>query len=395
MHASRMHTGALLVKSATAPAAPPVESAPAGMLSCRRFSLQGGIVAIIHVPGGDGRTSARVCAAALAAVLAAVPAVPAAQDSEAEYATEMRAGDTALARRQFEPALKAFKRANALKNKKSLEALHGMARAFHGLGAFKNAVEACDDALKLAGEDLTAQARIRNQRGLSLFSWATKSDDKRLKDAEADFRAVLTLDPSQTVARYNLGVVLMKQARDDEGRVELEAYLADAGKTPESEAARRFIDNPRRAREPFAPDFSVTTRDGEYLSLDELKGKVVLLDFWATWCPPCVAATPGLVRLHNKYKDRPFALIGVSLDRDQRAWADYIDEHQMAWPQYLDKGQVARAFAVQPIPTYILIDHEGVIRGTRTGYSSTTDAWLDGEVRKLLKAVEESAGARR
>lgn len=92
----------------------------------------------------------------------------------------MRGGETALTRRLFEPALKSFKRAHSLKDKKSLEALHGMARAYHGLGAFKNAVETCDDALKLAGEDQTWQARLRNQRGLSLFSWATKSDDKRL-----------------------------------------------------------------------------------------------------------------------------------------------------------------------------------------------------------------------
>lgn len=105
-----------------------------------------------------------------------------------------------------------------------------------------------------------------------------------------------------------------------------------------------------------------------------------------------MAATPGLVRLHNKYRNRPFTIVGISLDRDRQAWADYIDNEKMDWPQYLDKGQVARLFSVQPIPTYILLDHEGIIRGTRTAYDSTIDAWLDGEVRKLLKAAEGSAG---
>ena len=312
------------------------------------------------------------------------------QDDDAEYAAEMKKAETAMTRRQYDEALKAFKRASSVRNKSSADAHLGMARAYHGLGAFKSAVDSCEDAAKHWGEDATLQSRIHNQRGVSLFASAKKPGDKQLREAEAAFRSALALNDTLIIARYNLGVALLRQGRDPEGVQELNTFISSAGRAPEVAEATRMIENPRRARESFAPDFSITTLDERHLTLEDLKGKVVLLDFWATWCGPCVMATPGLVQLHKKYKDRPFMIVGVSLDNSESPWRNYIEQNKMEWPQYYDRNRrIAQLFNVRPIPTYILLDHEGIVKETRSGWSPSIDGWLDGQIRKYLKAIPE------
>ena len=113
-----------------------------------------------------------------------------------------------------------------------------------------------------------------------------------LKEAEADFRVAADLSPAVVHARFSLGVVLMKQGRDDEGREVLSAYVSLGSNLPEVARARKLIENPRRARENFAPDYRLTTFDGAYLSSEETVGRTVLLDFWGTWCGPAAPPPP-------------------------------------------------------------------------------------------------------
>ena len=95
--------------------------------------------------------------------------------------------------------------------------------------------------------------------------------------------------------------------------------------------------------------------------------------------------------MQKKYAAEPFTILGISGDRDEQAWKNYIEKHKMEWPQSLDRGRIGSLFKVRTIPTYIILDHEGIVRGTRTGYDrSMTDGWLDGEIRKLLKAMREN-----
>lgn len=314
-----------------------------------------------------------------------------AQDKNAEYAAEMQKAEAAMSKRQYDDALKAFKKASSLKNKTSVEAHLGMARAHHGMGAFNKAVDSCEDAARhVASSDAETRARVHNQRGLSLFAASRKPNDKYIREAETAFRAALETYADLVTARYNLGVTLLRQEKDSEGIAELKMFVERAGDAAEAPEAIRFIDDPRRARENFAPPFSITTLDEQKLALDDLKGKVVLLDFWATWCPPCVRATPGLTRLYKKYQDRPFVIVGISLDEDLSPLRKYVKDHTMEWPQYLDrKGAIAKLFGVRPIPTYVLIDHEGIVRETREGWNPSMDGWLDSAVQKYLKAIPQ------
>jgi thiol-disulfide isomerase/thioredoxin len=271
-----------------------------------------------------------------------------------------------------------------------------VARAYVGLAAFKSAADTCDEAVKIVGADTRLESLLRNLHGISTMGMAVagKPEDKRLKTAEADFRAALALDETLVIARYNLATALLRQLRDDEGIPELRTFVERAPTTMgEVAEAKRVLENPRRAREAFAPDFSFTSMQGEYISLEELRGKVVLLDFWATWCPPCVAATPSLIRLNKKYADRPFIMLGISADRDRGAWQQYIEKNQTDWPQYFDPGPLRALFQVNSFPTYILVDHEGVIRERKSGWGSDTAAFLDDQIRKRVRAVPSAGGA--
>jgi len=109
----------------------------------------------------------------------------------------------------------------------------------------------------------------------------------------------------------------------------------------------------------------VTAYDGDPLTLEQYQGKVVLIDFWATWCGPCIAELPNVLRAYEKYHDQGFEIIGVSLDDDEEAFKEFIANEGMTWRHYFD-GQgwgnsVSQDFGVRSIPATYLLDKEGNI----------------------------------
>jgi thiol-disulfide isomerase/thioredoxin len=118
---------------------------------------------------------------------------------------------------------------------------------------------------------------------------------------------------------------------------------------------------------PF-PDFSENDLKGQPLSVGQFKGKVVLVDFWATWCPPCRAELPGVVELYKKYHAQGLEIVGVSLDSDRKQLADFLkDQEGMTWPQYIDgegeTNKLAAKYGVSSIPFTILVAADGKIIG--------------------------------
>jgi len=293
-----------------------------------------------------------------------------------------------MRRRRYEDALKAFKRANELKGQTSAEALFGMASAYMALEAYKTVATTCDKVIALTANDPAMQAQALNLKGIALQKQSDGKDLKKLQEAEAALRQAAALKEAMPDVHYNLGVVLMQENRDDEGAAELKEFVKHAPGSPNVEDARKMVENPRRAREPFAPDFSITTSEGEY-TLDELKGKVVLLDFWGTWCPPCVESVPGLRELNKKLaKESAFVMISVSSDGDEDKWKDFIAKEKMVWAQYLDRDRkVQRAFRVDRFPTYIILDPDGVIRYRSYGMSVAKEASLEDAVKKQIKLI--------
>jgi peroxiredoxin len=306
----------------------------------------------------------------------------------------MAKGREFLRRRQYEEALKSFKRANEMRDKKSPECFIAMANAYQGLEAYKNVGESCDKAIELAPSDSGIQVQAFNLKGVALQSQAENKDQKKLKEAEAAFRQGLALDAGLPILHYNLGFTLLQQGQDQDGIAELKKYVELQPNGTKTGDARKLIENPRRARETYAPDFSVTTSDGEYLALEDLRGKVVLLDFWGTWCPPCVASVPSLRNLRKRFEKEPaFVMIGISSDSEKEKWLAFIAKNQMIWPQFLDRDRrVQRAFEVRAFPTYIVIDHEGIVRFRTSGASFEKNANLEDAIRKQVKLVAKTAG---
>ena len=129
-------------------------------------------------------------------------------------------------------------------------------------------------------------------------------------------------------------------------------------------------------------ELKFTAVDGREVNLASLRGKVVLVDFWATWCPPCRGEVPNVVAAYKKLHDKGFEIIGISLDQDKDALLAFIKSNNMTWPQYFDgkgwENAISHKNGVDSIPAMWLIDKQGKI--------ATKEAREDlaGEVEKLL-----------
>ncbi len=115
-----------------------------------------------------------------------------------------------------------------------------------------------------------------------------------------------------------------------------------------------------------AIDFNGKDLNGNDLSLEKYRGNVILLDFWAVWCKPCIAEMPNVKQVYEKYKDDNFQIIGISLDESRDKLVGYLEKEEITWPQFFDgngwKNQVAEIYGIRAIPQMYLIDGEGVVR---------------------------------
>jgi thiol-disulfide isomerase/thioredoxin len=119
------------------------------------------------------------------------------------------------------------------------------------------------------------------------------------------------------------------------------------------------------------------------LSLEKLRGKVVLIDFWGTWCGPCVKKLPALEALHKKYRDRGLVVIGVHSEQAGDLVAEFLDKEPLSFPIAVDTGDTAKSYAVDSWPTYFLIDKAGK---AQWGFSSSLPR--EAEIEKLLRQVD-------
>ncbi len=215
--------------------------------------------------------------------------------------------------------------------------------------------------------------------------------DKCFSDSCDEFKASADLMPSLSLTHYMRGVSLAHLHQDDAARAEFDAFLKQDKQNPDMrQRATRYMENIELARAKMAPPFSVTTIDGNHISMDDLAGKVVLLDFWATWCGPCREALPHVRQIAQKFAGQPFVVLSVSLDNDDAKWRDFVAKNGMTWTQYRDggfTGQLSRQFNVQAIPATFTIDADGVVEDQHVG-----DANIEGKLKKLIaKAVEANS----
>jgi thiol-disulfide isomerase/thioredoxin len=140
-------------------------------------------------------------------------------------------------------------------------------------------------------------------------------------------------------------------------------------------------------KEPFsglAPDFSLKSFDGQEVSLSRLKGKVVLLDFWATWCGPCKESIPHLIQLYKNYRESGFEVVGMNIDKgDGETVRRFVMSMDIPYPVVITPEDVVRSYRVTGIPATFLIDRQGKIREKMVGFSGAIARQLDTKVADL------------
>lgn len=223
------------------------------------------------------------------------------------------------------------------------------------------------DELKAIADDPEAPENIRADAGLVLLQLASVEFDKdrteasarKLSAAVAKFLETHPDDARAPALRLTEAQAL--EAFDPERARALYNEVAKNEDPDISDAAKSGLEVMEMREKPL--DLSFTAVDGSKVDLAALRGKVVLVDFWATWCPPCVEEVPAVVAAYEKFRDQGFEIIGISLDENKEALEKFTKENKMSWPQFFDgkgwENELAQRFKIQSVPTMWLLDREG------------------------------------
>jgi thiol-disulfide isomerase/thioredoxin len=291
----------------------------------------------------------------------------------------------------YSSAMDTFRKANKQDGGHCAECLRRAYRLANSLGDFKNAEEMAREMLLQASSDeQKADAHFLVARSLQDEGLSSKKE--KFYTASCDeFKTALALAPRQVEMHFSYGISLAHLHQDEAARAEFAVFLATDRKNPGLHArAERFVERIELARATMAPAFALTTLDGQHLSMDGLAGKVVLIDFWATWCGPCRQALPRIRQIARKFDGQPLVVLSISLDKDEKTWKEFVEKNGMSWPQYRDGGfggQIARQFNVNAIPATFTIDADGVLEDQHVG-----DAEIEGKLKKLVARAADEAG---
>jgi thiol-disulfide isomerase/thioredoxin len=334
----------------------------------------------------------------LAWLLLAAPLIP--QDTTEDGPTNEKAQKTYkeaidyLHKRMPDSALDSFKKADKQDGGHCVACQRKMIKYGMEYGDWKTAEFGAQEMVNEAQGD-KALALAHYGLGFVFFQeGVTRHKDELFVRAHDEMTKALAAYSVFSAAIFVDGRALAYMKQDDAARARFQQYAQmRPPEDPDRQRALRFISEPELARARMAPPFAITTTDGQRLSLDDLKGKVVLIDFWATWCAPCREALPHVKSIAGKFQGQPLVVLSVSLDTDDQKWKDFIAQNQMNWPQYRDlgfTGAMAKLFGVEAIPHTFTVDADGVLQDEHIG-----DADIEGKLKKLIARAQESQSAQK
>lgn len=219
-----------------------------------------------------------------------------------------------------------------------------------------------DSAMALIQKEPTRQEEISNSMTAAFYSYQSQLQSfiAHNQNSPALMPAVSAIDKENDFASYESLINQINGSFGDSPTVK-EMYNGYLAAKKQKELAELLAPGKE------APDFEEFMLDGvTKMKLSDLRGKVVLIDFWASWCGPCRKENPNVVKTYEKYKDAGFTVMSVSLDRDRASWKAAIDKDGLKWPNHVsDLGhwasKVPQIYQVRGIPFTVLIDKEGKI----------------------------------
>ena len=135
-----------------------------------------------------------------------------------------------------------------------------------------------------------------------------------------------------------------------------------------------------------APDFTLKSLQGSNLRLEEYRGQVVLINFWASWCGPCRQEMPLLDRLHHRYQDTGFAVLGVNVEGEAGPAQEIVDKTNVTFPVLIDTNQkVSEMYNLEAMPSTVVVDRDGVVRYIHRGYKPGDEAKYIEVVKALIR----------
>jgi len=285
-------------------------------------------------------------------------------------------------------ALEAFKKADKQEGGHCTICQEKMVQYGMALREWKTAETAAGELLAEAQGDKEVARAHYHFGEVMLNEGIDKRKDEFFTRAHEEMTKALDAYANFPDAVYLDGLALARLRQDDAAKARFGQFVKMRPEgSLDRQRALRYVAQPDLARARMAPAFAVTTTEGKRISLDDLQGRVVLLDFWATWCGPCRAALPHIKDLARRFQGQPLVILSVSLDDDEQKWKEFIAKNEMVWPQYCDggfTGSIARLFDVKAIPHTFTIDADGVLQDERIG-----DASVEGKIKKLLARARE------
>jgi thiol-disulfide isomerase/thioredoxin len=281
-----------------------------------------------------------------------------------------------------------FNKANKIAGGACAECLAGLYDAERAERDFKGTAATAGRLLKLAATPLDKSV-AEYKLGAALFYKAgEKPKPDQLQAAHAALQQALSDYPRNAGALYLDGKVLARMGKMDEAKASFARCVSCVSPTdPARLRAEHFAEDPSLSLKRMAPAFAVTALDGSHFNLDAMGGRVVLIDFWATWCGPCNEELPHMKKIAKEFAGEPLVILSVSWDDDDAKWKQFIQKNGMTWEQYRDADKsLTKEFGVQAIPHYFTIDTDGVLTSEMLGEGSD----VEGRLKKLLAKAHEA-----
>jgi thiol-disulfide isomerase/thioredoxin len=302
--------------------------------------------------------------------------------SNPKFVSSMDEAKQLARKQQYGFAIEAYKKACKIADQKDEHCLTELYTLQMKTAGFKDAAGTAY-ALEAIAANPTDKSFAEVERGHALlFQAGEKNKPDLLKSADAAFKAAIADNSKNAAAYYLDGQVLARLNQIDAARDQFKTCLSCVSpKDPSYLRAQHFAEDPALSTHPMAPAFTVTALDGSKFSLDAMGGRVVLIDFWATWCGPCKEELPHIKKIAKEFAGQPLVIISISWDSDEQKWRDFINKNEMSWVQYRDADHhLSTMFGINAIPHYFTIDADGVLTSEMLGEGSD----VEGKLKKLI-----------